>query len=102
MIRLAGYEPEEEIAVEFTGPRPGEKLAEELLNADEREEATSADRIVRAVRAEPLDPLWVETTIERLERLVVGGDEAGLADRVVELIIEREPIGSELEVDVDV
>ena len=34
MIRLAGYEPEEDIAVEFTQPRPGEKLHEELFGAD--------------------------------------------------------------------
>ena len=27
MIRLAGYEPETDIAIEFTQPRPGEKLA---------------------------------------------------------------------------
>jgi FlaA1/EpsC-like NDP-sugar epimerase len=28
MIRLAGYEPETDIAIEFTQPRPGEKLSE--------------------------------------------------------------------------
>ena len=31
MIRLAGYEPEADIAIEFTKPRPGEKLHEELF-----------------------------------------------------------------------
>ena len=102
MIRLAGYEPEEEIAIEFTGPRPGEKLAEELFNVDERSEATSAERIVRAVRADPLDPEWVEETVESLERLVIGGDEAGLADRVVELITDRDSFIVEAEADVDV
>ncbi len=33
MIRLAGFEPERDIAVEFTQPRPGEKLHEELFGA---------------------------------------------------------------------
>jgi FlaA1/EpsC-like NDP-sugar epimerase len=89
MIRLAGYEPDDEIAVEFVGPRPGEKIHEELLNADERSQPTSAERIVRAVRDRPLDPEWVESTIERLERLVASGDEAGLAERVVEVVTER-------------
>ncbi len=51
MISLAGYEPDTEIAIEFTGPRRGEKLGEELFNADERSQPTSAERIVRAVRA---------------------------------------------------
>jgi len=35
MIRLAGKRPEEDIVVEFTGLRPGEKLQEELLHASE-------------------------------------------------------------------
>jgi FlaA1/EpsC-like NDP-sugar epimerase len=96
MIRLAGYEPEEEIAIEFTGPRPGEKLHEELFNAGERSEPTSAERILRAVRERPLDPDWVTETVDRLERLVIAGDEAGLADRVVELTADRESLGVDL------
>jgi FlaA1/EpsC-like NDP-sugar epimerase len=100
MIRLAGYEPEEEIAIEFTGPRPGEKLHEELFNAGERSEPTSAERILRAVRSEPLDPEWVTETVERLERLVIAGDEAGLAERVVELTMDRESVELDLELDV--
>jgi hypothetical protein len=31
----------------------------------------------------------VERSVERLEALVAGGDEAGLADRVVEVVTER-------------
>ena len=50
MIRLAGYEPENDVAIEIIGPRPGEKLHEELFNVDERSEPTEASRIVRAVR----------------------------------------------------
>ena len=56
MIRLAGYEPEVDIAIEFIGARPGEKLHEELFNADERPQPTAADRIVRAVRDAPARP----------------------------------------------
>lgn len=32
MIELAGYEPGEEIKIEYTGLRPGEKLYEEVLS----------------------------------------------------------------------
>ena len=55
MIALAGQEPDVDIAIEFTGPRPGEKIHEELFNADEEPRPTAADRIVRAGRLEPLD-----------------------------------------------
>ena len=89
MINLAGYEPDGDVAIQFVGPRPGEKIHEELFNVDERAQPTSAERIVRAVRAQPLDPAWVEGTVERLEALVAAGDEAGLADRVVEVVTER-------------
>jgi FlaA1/EpsC-like NDP-sugar epimerase len=89
MIRLAGYQPEEDVAIEITGPRPGEKIHEELFNVDERSEPTEASRIVRAAREKPLDPDWVERTVADLERLVVAGDETGLAQRVVELVAER-------------
>ncbi len=86
MIRLAGYEPEEDIAVEFTQPRPGEKLHEELFGSAEQQQPTAARRINRAVRAVPLDSAWVESTLSSLEHLVMAGDEANLAERVVELI----------------
>jgi FlaA1/EpsC-like NDP-sugar epimerase len=86
MIRLAGYEPEEDIAVEFTQPRPGEKLHEELFGAAEQLQPTAARRINRAVRAVPLDSAWVESTLTSLEELVMAGDESDLAERVVELI----------------
>jgi FlaA1/EpsC-like NDP-sugar epimerase len=86
MIRLAGYEPETDIAIEFTKPRPGEKLHEELFGIAESEQPTAARRIRRAVREAPLDPDWVESTLNSLEHLVMAGDEANLAQRVVEMI----------------
>ncbi len=86
MIHLAGYEPDADIAIEIVGTRPGEKLHEELFNVDERSQPTAADRIVRAVRDDSLDPTWVEETVARLESLVASGDEAGLAEHVVELM----------------
>ena len=89
MIRLAGYEPDAEIAVEFTKPRPGEKLHEELFGSGEKCVPTAAKRIHRAVRHTPIDPDWVESALDTLEQMVLAGDEANLAERVVELITSR-------------
>ncbi len=97
MIRLAGYEPEVDIAIEFVGARPGEKVHEELFNSDERPQPTASDRIVRAVREAPLDPEWVNGTLTRLETLVRGGDESNLALQTVEMVSARQ--ASELPVD---
>ena len=88
MIRLAGYEPDVDIAVEIVGRRPGEKLHEELFNPGERPQPTPADRIVCAVRS-PLDPEWVESAFIRIEELVYAGDAPALAGAVAELSAER-------------
>jgi len=48
MIRLAGYVPEEDIKIVFTGLRPGEKLYEELLNKKELTQNTHHPKIMIA------------------------------------------------------
>jgi FlaA1/EpsC-like NDP-sugar epimerase len=88
MIRLAGYEPDVDIAIEIVGRRPGEKIHEELFNPGERPQPTPAEKIVYAIQP-PLDPEWVESAFARIEALVYGGDAAGLAGSVAELYTER-------------
>jgi FlaA1/EpsC-like NDP-sugar epimerase len=88
MIRLAGYEPDVDIALEVIGRRPGEKLHEELFNPGERPHPTPAEKIVSAVQ-QPLDPQWVESAFLRIEELVYAGDAAALAGAVAELSAER-------------
>ena len=45
MIELAGFEPDKDIRIEYTGLRPGEKLYEEVLSNKENTEPTLHDRI---------------------------------------------------------
>lgn len=66
MIRLCGLEPGRDIEIEITGPRPGEKIYEELLTAEEGTRATIHSRIYIAnmspevnVRINPVrDRFW--------------------------------------------
>jgi FlaA1/EpsC-like NDP-sugar epimerase len=60
LIKLSGLEPEVDIPITFTGLRPGEKLYEELLTAEEGTSATTHKKIFIA-RPEAIDR-------ERLER----------------------------------
>ena len=48
MIRLAGYTPDVDIPIVFTGLRPGEKLYEELLNQKETTLPTQHEKIMIA------------------------------------------------------
>ena len=66
MIRLSGLEPERDIAIEVVGPRPGEKLHEELFNPYERPQPTPAQKILRADHA-ILDPAWEQETYDQVE-----------------------------------
>jgi FlaA1/EpsC-like NDP-sugar epimerase len=45
MIRLSGFEPDEDIEIVFTGLRPGEKMTEELVADEEAIADTYHDRI---------------------------------------------------------
>ncbi|MDB5014363.1 MAG: polysaccharide biosynthesis protein CapD, partial [Daejeonella sp.] len=47
-IRLSGLVPNQDIAIEFSGLRPGEKLYEELLNDLENTVPTHHDKIMVA------------------------------------------------------
>ena len=48
MIKLAGREPGEDIAIEYTGLRPGEKLFEELFHESEQLVPTAHDKLLKA------------------------------------------------------
>lgn len=49
MIRLSGYVPDKDIKIRFTGLRPGEKMFEELLTAEEGTKTTDHKKIRQAI-----------------------------------------------------
>ena len=66
MIRLSGFEPNKDIRIEFTGLRPGEKLYEELLTAEEGTNTTTHKKIFEAA-LEDVNQEWLGREIERFE-----------------------------------
>ncbi len=88
MIELSGLRPDEDIAIEVVGRRPGEKLHEELFNPYERPQPTPAEKILRAER-DPLRADPVEAMFDEIALLVLEGDAAGLAAKVGELSAAR-------------
>lgn len=69
LIRLSGYKPDVDIPIQITGMRPGEKLYEELLTAEEGTTATKHQRIFVA-KPNAIDE-------EKLEKLVYAIRESG-------------------------
>ena len=60
MIRLAGFQPNKDIMITFTGLRPGEKLYEEVLNQKEKTLPTSNNKImIASVREDDYDTISV-------------------------------------------
>jgi FlaA1/EpsC-like NDP-sugar epimerase len=72
MIRLSGFEPDEDIGIIFTGLRPGEKMHEELVADEEEVTSTYHDRIkvLRAARR----PEALDGPLARLEAAVQEGN----------------------------
>jgi FlaA1/EpsC-like NDP-sugar epimerase len=68
MIRLAGFVPDVDIKIEFTGLRPGEKLYEELLNNKEITQPTHHKKIMIA-KVQEYDFDVVNEQIEELMKL---------------------------------
>jgi FlaA1/EpsC-like NDP-sugar epimerase len=68
LIVLSGLEPEKDIEIKFTGPRPGEKIFEGLLNPETRVLPTPHEKII-VVETDPVDFANLETEIKTLLKL---------------------------------
>jgi FlaA1/EpsC-like NDP-sugar epimerase len=73
MIRLSGREPGKDVAIEFVGARPGEKLHEELWS-DTDDVSPSDHEAILLVTRPAIDRHWLEDELDGLTRLVEGGE----------------------------
>jgi FlaA1/EpsC-like NDP-sugar epimerase len=74
LIRLSGLVPDEDIAIEYIGLRPGEKLYEELVGPDEEAGPSHVDKILRVSSRRQLDSSLL-SHIQELERAAADGDD---------------------------
>ena len=68
MIQLAGYTPDKDIKIEYTGLRPGEKLYEEVLSNNENTIPTDHNRI-RIAKVREYEYAEALAGVDELERL---------------------------------
>ena len=68
MIELSGFKVGQDIEIQYTGLRPGEKLYEEVLATAEDTDPTSHDRI-RVARTREYDFIDASNAVDQLERL---------------------------------
>ena len=73
LITLSGLRPDVDIKIEFTGIRPGEKLYEELLTAEEGTMATSFKKIMVA-RQSQVAQERIDAMLQTLSDMVAAGD----------------------------
>ena len=94
MIRLSGLVPHKDVAIEFTGLRPGEKLLEELLAEGEEAGPTSLDKI-RVVQGNGLHGEELARRLRQLLAVTAGRDEGGLIRTLATLVPDYRPDDSQ-------
>ena len=94
MIRLSGLEPDIDIPIEFTGLRPGEKLFEELLGAEEGSEPTEHSKIFKA-RSENIEKSFSgkdeKCLLNKIDRLIQMSSNSADRSKIIEVLKEILP-----------
>jgi len=92
LIRLRGLVPDRDIAVNFTGLRPGEKLSEVITGDQEHLKPTQIDGVLHFT-GEVVDPPSVERRVEKLHAAIAKRDRTAIKKSLGELIPNYTPNG---------
>ena len=90
LIKLSGYKPDVDIKVEYTGLRPGEKLYEEKLMAEEGLQKTE-NKLIHI--GKPI-PFKTDDFLRNLQRLMQAAysNDAFISDMVKEIVSTYHPV----------
>ena len=93
LIKLSGFQPDEDIKVEYTGLRPGEKLFEEKLMAEEGLKRTQNEKIHIGC---PI-AFDMEHFLEQMQDLTEAAYEnrADIRERVEQIVNTYKPAGKQ-------
>jgi FlaA1/EpsC-like NDP-sugar epimerase len=87
LLRLSGLEPYRDVAIVFTGLRPGEKLHEELMSTVEATVPTAVQKI-RVVQTDEADGATIQRAVDRLAAELSVADRGGLVRAICALVPE--------------
>lgn len=87
LIRLSGFEPGRDIEIVFTGIRRGEKLSEDLWEANSHFQPTAHSEIFRSEEDEVVDTLQLANVVDELMRLAQQGE----SETIIRLLDEVIP-----------
>jgi FlaA1/EpsC-like NDP-sugar epimerase len=93
MVRLSGFVPGEDIDIQFTGIRPGEKLSEELFTDGEERRTRIHAKILESVQAS-LEPVLLEQGLRTLQAVIAypGSErQAEILDGLMALVPNYRP-----------
>jgi len=90
LIRLSGFEPDEDIKVKYIGLRPGEKLYEELITEGENIVSTSHEKIM-VLKGMECNLQILNGQIDELATLAANQDEKRIKAKLKEIVPEYSP-----------
>ena len=85
MIRLSGLEPDKDVPIVFSEPRPGEKLFEEILTAEEGTIATQNQKIFMAKLSE-INENKLNQGLENLREIVKKANRKEIVSALKQLV----------------
>lgn len=90
LIRFSGFEPDQDIFIEYTGLRPGEKLYEELMTAQENVIPTDHRKIM-VLNGQTFDMDFIYEQIDQLKAVSMHQDRDQIVRLLKTIVPEYQP-----------